>query len=363
MKKTRLCIARFVWCMLPRKGETCWWSRTVLTEDTSQDSLNMKRATVMRIPQMHIFWMFVKDPSSTICKRNNSPSELNKSSILKCIIDVIFYIGFQVISYRGKNREAVATVFDESNHDNRGNFLEASCRIQSTPAGTFAEGHFAGQTKRSIKESAWQICNFLSKTTVNERINIISDIVENEIMKEVKNAGMFSVQIDSTQNISAHLQCAIVLRYVVRDRAKERLLYFDLRPGQTCHSKVMHRKEVTHSNGSYERRSRKRAWLTKWDKVKIPWYTHRLILRKIVTSELHDSYFRLMTIKHAIPKIGWAIEWAIEWALNYYITRSRQEVRQLELETRCGRESHTRPMWPSGPPIELGSREVSNKMW
>ena len=27
------------------------------------------------------------------------------------------------------------------------------------------------------------------------------------------------------------------------------LLHIDLRPGQTCHSKVMHRKEVTHSNG------------------------------------------------------------------------------------------------------------------
>ena len=36
------------------------------------------------------------------------------------------------------------------------------------------------------------------------------------------------------------------------------VLYFDLRPGQTCHSKVMHRKEVTHSNGSYERKLRRR---------------------------------------------------------------------------------------------------------
>ena len=25
--------------------------------------------------------------------------------------------------------------------------------------------------------------------------------------------------------------------------------YIDLQPGQTCHSKVMHRKEVTHFNG------------------------------------------------------------------------------------------------------------------
>ena len=41
-----------------------------------------------------------------------------------------------------------------------------------------------------------------------------------------------------------------------------------------------------------------------------PWYTHTLMHRKRVTSELRDSYFRLMTIKHAIPNIEWVIEWA-----------------------------------------------------
>ena len=41
---------------------------------------------------------------------------------------------------------------------------------------------------------------------------------------------------------------------------------------------------------------------------KNPWYTRRLKHRKRVTCELHDSYFRLMTIKHAIPKIERAIE-------------------------------------------------------
>ena len=106
--------------------------------------------------------------------------------------------------------------------------------------------------------------------------------------------------------------------------------------------------------------------------------------QKRVTSELHDSYFRLMTIKHAIPKI----EWVIEWVLNYYITRSRQEVRQLELETRCGRESTpgrrgprgSRLSWgpekllirygrehPAegvlGAPDELGIRDVEDNMW
>ena len=58
-----------------------------------------------------------------------------------------------------------------------------------------------------------------------------------------------------------------------------------------------------------------------------------------MTSELHDSYFRLMRIKHAIPKIEWAIEWAIELSHNSV----RQEVSELEVKrvgVERGRESH-----------------------
>ena len=91
-----------------------------------------------------------------------------------------------------------------------------------------------------------------------------------------------------------------------------------------------------------------RNWLMKWDELKkFPWYTHRL---------MHDSYFRLMTIKHAISKI----EQATEWALNYYITQSRQKS-EFQLEMRCGKESHTSRR-DSVPLIELGSREVADKM-
>ena len=44
-----------------------------------------------------------------------------------------------------------------------------------------------------------------------------------------------------------------------------------------------------------------------WDKVKVPLCQYRLMARKRVISELHDSYFLLMTIKHSISKIQWAI--------------------------------------------------------
>ena len=144
----------------------------------------------------------------------------------------------------------------------------------------------------------------------------------------------------------------------------------------------MHQKEVTHSNGSYERKSHGRKLVDEMGRAKkFPWYTHRLTHRKRVTCELHDSYFCLMTIKHSISKI----EWAIVWALNYYITQSRRKIKPVEcqLEKRCGRESHTRPKrlgalmswgpekmlircskesqhpaeWTPGPPVEYQENE------
>ena len=158
-------------------------------------------------------------------------------------------------------------------------------------------------------------------------------------------------------------------------------------PGPKCHSNMMHRKEVTHSNGSYERISRGRKLADEMGRAKkFPWYTHRLMHQKRVTSELHDSYFRLMTIKHSISKI----EWVIEWALNYYITQSRHsssgscsrvgggDRRDVagkatpdwrgprepwlnwgpeKMPIRCSKESQHPAEWTSGPPVEHQENE------
>ena len=90
------------------------------------------------------------------------------------------------------------------------------------------------------------------------------------------------------------------------------LLCFDLLTRPKMPFKVIHWKEVTHSNGSYERNHVGRNWLMKLVELKkIPMVHYRVMHWKRVTSELHDSYFRLMTIKHSISKI--------EWASNDYI--------------------------------------------
>ena len=79
---------------------------------------------------------------------------------------------------------------------------------------------------------------------------------------------------------------------------------------------------------------------------KIPRYTHRLMHRKRVTCELHDSYLCLMTIKHAIPRTAemthpggqsWGdIEWAIELLYNSVKTGSQLV---WSLETRWWRDA------------------------
>ena len=66
-------------------------------------------------------------------------------------------------------------------------------------------------------------------------------------------------------------------------------------------------------------------WLMKWDELKkIPMVHYRVMHRKRVTSELHDSYFCLMTIKHSISKI--------EWASNDYIIELSSTSEQLPVE-------------------------------
>ena len=92
------------------------------------------------------------------------------------------------------------------------------------------------------------------------------------------------------------------------------VLCFDLLTRPKMPFKVMHRKEVTHSNGSNGRKWRGRKLADEMGRAKkIPMVHYRVMHRKRVTSELPDSYFRLMTIKHSISKI--------EWASNDHITQ------------------------------------------
>ena len=97
----------------------------------------------------------------------------------------------------------------------------------------------------------------------------------------------------------------------------ETVLCFDLRPGpknaipRWCTGRKRHIPMA-----SNRKRSRGRIKAYNMGQGEGPTVPNRLMHRKRVTSELHDSYF-LMTIKLSISKI----QWAIVWALNYYLTQ------------------------------------------
>ena len=107
---------------------------------------------------------------------------------------------------------------------------------------------------------------------------------------------------------------------------------------------------------------------------KIPWYSRRLMHQKRVTCELHDIYFRSMTIKHAIPRTAevthpngqlWGdIEWAIKLLYNSVKTGSQLVWRSDPLVTRCGRGSqHPVESWVPGPPVEQPWRTRKTQHW
>ena len=117
------------------------------------------------------------------------------------------------------------------------------------------------------------------------------------------------------------------------------MLYIDLRPGQTCHSKDG---GSAYSIGVGELGWQNGTGLKSHGTV-TNWCTGRGWSVNCMT--VISARWRL---KHAIPK---------EWALNCYITECTGN--SISLERRCGRESQHPAEGASGPPIEqFGDRRV-----
>ena len=124
------------------------------------------------------------------------------------------------------------------------------------------------------------------------------------------------------------------------------------------------------------------AWASLADKMgqgKIPRYSHRLMHRKRVTCELHDSYFRSMTIKLAIPRTAevthpddqlWGdIEWAIELLYNsvktgsHLVWRPNQFGDQTDWWEDAGMRTCLRGDGPPGPRLSsTGEQERHTAM-
>lgn len=148
-----------------------------------------------------------------------------KRQVMDRVVSVIKMIGRQGLSYRGSEFEAAYTLEDRSL--NHGNFLEMILLLGMYD--TCLQQHLTDSIKKSKAQHAsgskrrGSLVTLLSKETTSKVIRVIGQLIKESIASEVREAKLFSVQIDTTQDIAAKDQCSVIIRYVT-DVVHERLV-------------------------------------------------------------------------------------------------------------------------------------------
>ena len=117
------------------------------------------------------------------------------SQVFERVIELTKVIGKKGICYRGTPSEAAYTL-DNSCMDH-GNFLEMIILLSKYDL--CLKEHLSECIENSKKKRVrGSLVTFLSKTTVNSVLKTIQYSIKECIAREVKEAGMFSLQIDTT---------------------------------------------------------------------------------------------------------------------------------------------------------------------
>uniref|UniRef100_A0A671TTT5 Uncharacterized protein n=1 Tax=Sparus aurata TaxID=8175 RepID=A0A671TTT5_SPAAU len=139
-----------------------------------------------------------------------------KRQVMERIVDVIKVIGKCGLSYRGDKAEAAYTL--ENTAVNHGNFLELMTLLSRYDL--CLQQHMSSCIEQSRRhhdtgaKGRGSLVTLLSKDIVGKVVDVLSQVIKGKIADEVREAGMFSVQIDTTQDVTSKDQCAVIVRYV-----------------------------------------------------------------------------------------------------------------------------------------------------
>ena len=151
---------------------------------------------------------------------------MQRRQILDRVVSIVKSIGKRGTSYRGTgSSKAVSTLCDEK--VDHGTFLETvllakydnilKCLLENVIKRCLQNKPDKHKHNRANRNT------FISKTRVNSIIAITSNLMKKEISNSVREAGIYSVQIDSTQDTTSTDKCSVILRFV-RENVEERLL-------------------------------------------------------------------------------------------------------------------------------------------
>ena len=140
------------------------------------------------------------------------------------------------MAFRGKRHEGAHEINDPT--VNHGNFIEIVKLVAESDAvlkehinnAEIASKKAVEKRKKGRpddkpgKHGRGSLVTFLSGDSAKKIMRTFKDFIQETIISEVKEAGIFSLEVDTTQDIIAHDQCAIIIRYVHNGEVHERLL-------------------------------------------------------------------------------------------------------------------------------------------
>lgn len=162
----------------------------------------------------------------------------NNREVVARVIDIIIFLAKQNLAFRGKRNESLydIDIFNEfngnNNFKNRGNFMELVKLISKyDPVLRLHIEHCTKKRLNTINKNTTQktkgrgnLVTFLSKNMFIKIIDIMRNLIQNKISDEVNSAGFFSLEVDTTQDVSVSDQLCICLRYVNSNITYERIL-------------------------------------------------------------------------------------------------------------------------------------------
>ncbi|KAL4091756.1 hypothetical protein QTP88_026398 [Uroleucon formosanum] len=141
-----------------------------------------------------------KKSGSIISKVNTHHQQIvaDNRAYLKCILDSLLYCARQSIAVRGHR--------EDEDSSNKGNFLELlTLRANDND---IIQRYFIEKEKTF---------RYVSGDYTNTFLEYLANIVIKNIIDNVIAAGIFSIIVDETQDLSRHEQVAIIIRYATKD--------------------------------------------------------------------------------------------------------------------------------------------------
>jgi len=160
--------------------------------------------------------------------KKKQKEEVKKNiQILQRVIDIVKLIGKRGLSYRAHRNESALSLNNPIL--DHGNFLDILLLLKKYDI--VLNEHIdllttKAQRKANSGNSKGKVSKvtFISKTTVNMVIDSISTLIKKNISSQILEALMFSVQMDTTQDVSVQDQCSLIVRYVNSSGVHEKLL-------------------------------------------------------------------------------------------------------------------------------------------